>query len=198
MSRPRPTWRWLRAALRPFGPASEAAAAVEFALVVPLMLTMYVGSIELSQAINVDQRVTTIAGTVGDLVARADGEIDASTLNDYFHAAEAIISPFSTTGLAQVVTVVRVDDEEQTTVLWSQGYNGGGAKTTGQPYPGPHAIPTPMLNISKNNYVIVSEASYSYRPLLGLFFKTPFALYHQNFYLPRYDDVICYNTAPPC
>lgn len=193
--------RWLadlRDALRRFFPAEAASAAVEFALVVPVMLTMYVGSIELSQAINVDQRVTTIAGTVGDLVARVDGEITAGTLDDYFHAAEAIIAPFPTTGLTQVISLVSVDAKEGTTVLWSVGYNGGTARTTGKPYPGPHPIPTAMLSISTNNYVIVSEASYSYLPLLGLFFKTPFSLYHQNFYLPRYDAMICYNTAPPC
>ena len=52
--------------LRRFGAAREAVAAVEFALILPVMLTMYVGSIELSQAFSMDQRVITIAGTTGD------------------------------------------------------------------------------------------------------------------------------------
>jgi hypothetical protein len=183
------------ALLRRFGKAREAVAAVEFALIMPFLLTLYLGSLELSQLINVDMRVTTIAGTVGDLVARSNGSISATTLADYFQASQAIIAPFSTTGLAQVVSVVTVNSTGVTNVLWSQGYNGGTAKTAGSAYPGPHAIPLAMINISKSNWVIVAEASYTYKPLLGFFFKSPFSLYHQNFYLPRFASKICYNTT---
>jgi Flp pilus assembly protein TadG len=181
--------------VRRFVRSREATAAVEFAAVMPIMLIMYLGSLELSEAISVDQRVTNVAGTVGDLVARENGTISASTLTDYFQAATAILSPFSTTDLKQVVTLVYVDSAGATLVKWSQAYNGGTAKTAGQPYPATNAIPTAMINISKGNYVIVSEASYPYKPLLGWFFKNTFNLYHQNFYLPRYAKIICYNTA---
>ena len=52
-----------------FARAREAVAAVEFAIILPVMLSMYVGSIELGQAITIDQRVTTIAGTILTLIA---------------------------------------------------------------------------------------------------------------------------------
>jgi Flp pilus assembly protein TadG len=182
--------------MRDFFRAREAVAAVEFALVMPLLLTMYLGSTELSQLINIDQRIVTIAGTVGDLVARENGEIDSGPLADYFQAAQAILSPFSTNGLAQVVSVVYVASNGTTTkILWSQASAGGTARTVNQPYSG---IPTELLSITKGTtapYIIVSEASYSYKPLLGLFFKQPFGLYHQSFYLPRYAAMICYNAA---
>jgi len=181
-----------------FGHAREAVAAVEFALVMPVMLTLYLGSIELSSLINVDQRITTIAGTVGDLVARENGEIDAATMSEYFQAATSVISPFTTTGLGQVVSVVYVNSSGVTKVLWSQATGGATARTVSQAFPGPHTIPTSMINITKGTtapYIIVSEASYSYKPLLGLFFKTAFPLYHQSFYLPRYAAMICYNAS---
>jgi hypothetical protein len=132
---------------------------------------------------------------VGDLVARVKGEITTSTLDSYFQAANAIIAPFTTTGLTQVVSLVYVDGSGVTTVKWSVPFNGGLAQVAGQKWTGTHPIPQSMIDISKNNWIIVSEAGYSYTPLLGLFFKTPFALYHQNFYLPRYAAIICYNTA---
>lgn len=182
----------LAKAVRRLALGREASAAVEFALVLPIMLTMYLGSIELGQAFSVDQRITIIAGTVGDLVARADGSISATTLNSYFEAAQAIVGPFPTTGLKQVVTVVNVNNSGATTVEWSKGYNGGAPKAAGVAYPGPHAIPPEVLNISHNSIVVVSEASYPYQPLLGLFFRQPFNLYHQNFYLPRFPgDIVC-------
>jgi hypothetical protein len=173
--------------VRAFGRASDAVAAVEFALVVPLMLTMYIGSIELSQAFSVDQRVITIAGTVGDLVARTRDTIKKNTtLTDYFAAAQAIIAPFPTTDLKQVVTFVAVDKDGNTDVLWSEAYNGGSAHQVDKPFD----LPPAMLDISKGKWVIVSEASYPFLPMLGMFFTKPFNLYHENFYLPRYGAVI--------
>jgi Flp pilus assembly protein TadG len=177
----------LLGSVRRFARARQGAAAVEFALILPIMLSMYLGSIELSSVFTVDQRVINIAGTVGDLVARADASIDSTTLNDYFQAAQAIIAPYSTTGLKQVISVVSVNASNVTKVEWSKGYNGGSAMTVGNPYGGSHPIPDAMLSISHSSgYIIVSEASYSYTPVLGLFFKQPFTLYHQDFYLPRY------------
>ena len=192
----RPT-HWITQARR-FPGAREAVAAVEFALVMPLLLMLYLGSLELSQLINIDQRVTNIAGTVGDLVSRTNGTIAAATLTDYFKAATAIISPFPTTGLTQVVTLVKVDASTSVaTVVWSQAYNGGTAKIVNSVY-GPAALPTAITSISKGSYVVVSEANYPYLPLLGLFFKSTFNLYHQNFYAPRYASKICYVTPDPC
>jgi Flp pilus assembly protein TadG len=195
MSAPRLAMARLRSLLDRFGRAREAVAAVEFALVMPIMLTLYLGSMELSQLINVDQRLTTIAGTVGDLVARSNTSIAASALTSYFQAANSIIAPFTTTGLTQVVSMVSVSSTGVTKVEWSKAYNGGTIKTVGNAYPGPHNIPTAMINVSKGSWVIVSEANYSYQPLLGLFFKSPFALFHQNFYAPRYASDITYNSS---
>jgi Flp pilus assembly protein TadG len=181
---------------RLFGRAQEAVAAVEFALVLPVMLTLYLGSAELSQLINVDQRVNVIAGTVGDLVARANGSVTATNLTDYFQAATAIISPFSTTPLTQEVTLVYVASDGTTTVKWSRKPTGVGY-TTNASFAS-HPLPSTLTNAVKGTtspYIVVSEATYTYTPLLGLFFKNPFTLYHQNFYLPRYPGIICYNTT---
>lgn len=176
----------IRKVLRRFAGATEAVAAVEFALLLPFMLTLYMGSIELSSLITADRRVTTVAGTVGDLVSRSNASITQATLTDYFQAAAGIITPFSPTNLKQVVTCVFVSSTGVTSVQWSRGYNGGVARTTGQAY----ALPAAMINIALNSYVIVAEASYSYRPMLGYVFPTAIPLYRQNFYVPRYGGTI--------
>jgi Flp pilus assembly protein TadG len=172
--------------LKRFAIAREAVAAVEFALVLPVMLLLYVGSIELSDLINVDRRITVIAGTVGDLVARMDGDIYETELNDYFNAAEEIITPYATTGLKQLITCVYVSTGEVATVQWSKPYGGAIAKTTGSTI----TLPDEITEISKDKYVIVSETSYSYTPLMGLVFQTAVDLYRQNFHLPRFGDDI--------
>ena len=181
------TFGMLVARARRFGKAREGAAAVEFALILPFMLALYVGSIELSDLISVDRRVTVIASTIGDLVARTDGTLPESTLDDYFNAAEEILTPYSTNGLKQLVTCVKINAAGTVaTVQWSEGSGGAterGAGTT-------MTLPAEIRNISKDKYVIVSETEYSYLPLMGLMFQTPITLSRQNFHLPRFGKAI--------
>ena len=161
-------------------------AAVEFALVVPVMLVMYMGSIELSDAITVDRRLSHVAGALGDLVSRTDGNLPSATLTDYFKAAQGVFTPYKTASLKQVITLVYVDNSGSATVTWSQGYNGGVAHTADADYD----LPSEMASISKDSYVVVAEAFYSYAPLMSYFFSTNFALSKQYFYMPRYGEAI--------
>ncbi len=174
--------------------AQEGAAAVEFALIVPFLITLYMGTIEISDLIAVDRRVNVVAGTIGDLVARSDGSVSSTELSSYFDAAQGIILPYSRTGLKQVVTLVEVSSTGATTVKWSVGNNGGVAKTVGQPYPG-FTTTTPIVVLAKSNYIVVGETSYSYRPLLGWVIKNAISLHRESYYLPRFGSCIKYGTT---
>lgn len=169
-----------------FARARDGVAAVEFALTVPVLLLLYVGSTELSQLITVDSRVATISGTVGDLVARSKNKLAQSDLNTYFVAAQRILQPYSTTDLKQTVTLVKVTPAGQVTVVWSKAYNGAKTYAANANF----TLPQQMIDVAKqataNTYVVVSETSYAYMPLLGMVFDTPLTLYHENFYLPRF------------
>jgi Flp pilus assembly protein TadG len=173
-----------------FFTAQSGAAAVEFALVLPLMLLLYIGSTELSQVITVDRRVTTIAGTVGDLVSRSNTTVTATELTDYFTAASSIITPFTTTGLQQVVSELAVDTQGKATVVWSRATNGGVAHAATSAF-SLTDVPE-MANLAKGKFLIVAETSYSYTPMLDFFFKKSFSLYHRNYYLPRFGGSISY------
>jgi Flp pilus assembly protein TadG len=183
----------LAAMLRSLARAETGVAAVEFAIITPFLILLYFGSIEISDLIAVDRRVTVVSGTTGDLVARTDSTITTATLSDYFKAAEGIIMPYSKTPLKQVVSVVSVSSTGVTSVVWSCGYNGGVAKTAGDPY----SLPTPMIDISKSNWVIVSSASYSYKPLLGQVVTRNISLNRESYYLPRFGTVINKSGACP-
>ena len=169
-----------------FALAREAVAAVEFALILPFLMVLYLGSIEVSQLIIVNQKVGSVAGALGDLVSRTNGNLPRSTLNDYFSAVKMIMTPYPSNKLKQLVTSVYVNKAGKTKVQWSVGYNGATAKTPNNTYP----LPKEMTDIARNAYVIVSEVEIPYKPLGGYFFNSSINLYKQFFFISRFGEAI--------
>ena len=160
-------------------------AAVEFALILPFLLTLYLGSVEASSLFTVDRRIEVIATTTADLIARwnpQEGAIPTSTVADYFKAAENIITPYSTVGLTQVVSFLQVSATGVATVVWSCGYNGGTARGKDTTF----ALSTSMKDMSKNGYLIAAETAYAYKPVLGMVFTSAINLGSEALFLPRF------------
>lgn len=176
----------LYAKLRRLRRTDRAVAAVEFALIMPFILTLYIGSLEVSQVITMDRKLATVASTVGDLVARSNGEVSGATVDDFFAASGMILQPYSTATLKQLVTSVYVDEDGDTNVEWSRAYNGATPKTEDTPYP----LPSEITDIAEDSYVIVSEAQLPYTPMGGYFFEGSFNLYRQYFHMPRFGEQI--------
>lgn len=182
--------------LRRFATTQRAVAAVEFAMIVPVMLILYLGSIEASSLYTVDRRITTISSTIGDLVSQADDVITQAELDDYFEAAEGILIPYPRTDLDQVVSLVEVKSNGTTEVIWSRT-SGGTARTPGDSYPS-LAAGTQMNQIARETgYLVASETSYAYTPVLGAVIPGPINLYRESFYLPRFGACIDLNDTCP-
>ena len=169
----------------------EAVAAVEFALIVPFLITLYFGSIEAAALYTVDKRIDSISSTIGDLVAQwdpEDGSITtgtSGTLTDYMNASTGILSPYSTSGLKIVVSYVQVKNDGTTKIWWSKPNAAGTAKSGS--YTDLAASSNAQMNtVSRGGCVIAAEVTYSYLPLLGQVFKTALNLKHTNYFLPRF------------
>ncbi|MBU1306325.1 MAG: pilus assembly protein [Alphaproteobacteria bacterium] len=170
-----------------FRDARSGVAAVEFALILPIMLLLYIGMVEGSTLIAMDRKVQTVSGAVGDLVARSDGTISGGTLDDYVKIASGIMTPYSSSGLIQNVSQVKVANDGKATVDWSVRYVGSSRQSAGQRAVGSvYNLPSEIVSISKGHYVIVTEAAVSYTPLYGIVFDKAVNLYRENFFLPRF------------
>lgn len=180
----------LRKILR-FCGANEGVAAVEFALILPVMLLVYIGTTEASALISMDRRIDTAAATLGDLVSQSKDEISTAELTNYFRAADSIMQPYggAVDDLQQIVTSVYVDANSNTSVRWSRRNDG----TEGHAVDTEMVLPAEITDIARDNYVIVSEAHYDYLPLRGIVFNQPISLYSENFYMPRFGKEITLN-----
>lgn len=173
--------------LRRFVGAEEGVAAVEFALILPLLLLIYLGSIEASSLFTVDRRVEVISTTVADLVARWNpnqGAITDDVLGDYFRAAGGIIIPYDDSRLTQVVSLLSVDDDGVAEVVWSCAYNGGASFNAGDVY----ALGPQMQALSSGGYVVAATTRYPYRPVLGMVFRDEITLENEALFLPRFGE----------
>jgi Flp pilus assembly protein TadG len=91
-------------------------AAVEFALILPLMLVIYLGLVELSRNLRTSQKLDLVAHTLSDLTAqRLTGGVNTgqagmadSDFTTIFSAATALMSPLSTTNLKLTISEVKI------------------------------------------------------------------------------------------
>ena len=152
--------------LRTFGPrkfwrATGGVAAVEFALIAPMMAATYMGVAELTLGMMAQRRAAHAASVVGDLVAQSS-QMNTAQMTDIFLVGGAVVQPFSSTGLNLRVTSVTADAQASPKVRWSQGH-GYGALTVGA------TTTTPGTLLAAGESVIMTEVSYSYTsPLHGL------------------------------
>jgi len=151
--------------------------AVEFALIVPIIITLYLGAVEFGHALTLDRRVTAIASATADLVAQVE-QVNDADIADIFAASSSIIIPYSQTPLSIILTSVVADANGNTTVDWSEAQNG-------TPYTAGGAFTLPAGLVQPFASVIVAEVSYIYNPTVGQFLTGGVTL-TETFYLkPR-------------
>jgi Flp pilus assembly protein TadG len=141
-----------------FRKATQGLAAVEFALLLPVMITILFGLVETSMALACRADVVNVASTVADLIAQ-ESSATASDMTNVFSAANAILYPNSPTPAQITVTSVIYNTATSSLtsgkVDWSCT-RGGTARAKG-------AIVTLPANLmTANGSVIMSEITYSY------------------------------------
>jgi Flp pilus assembly protein TadG len=145
--------------LRAFMTDSRAIAAVEFALVAPIMLVMLAGEYALCDAMTIKRRLSNTAHTLGDLVAR-QSVLSGSDLTTLINASAQIAAPCAAANLSVIVAQLSTDASGHTTVSWSRALNGV-ALTTG-------ANVTPPAGMAKaNTAMIYTSVTYSYSSVVG-------------------------------
>ena len=157
-------------------------AAVEFAFILPLLVTLYFGVVETTYGIMANRKVTSVTSTVADLVAQTK-TVNQAELNDIFEAATAIMVPFDAKDLSIVVTSVLIDKDGNPTVDWSAAGPGSGqGHRRGSDFDLPAGLRVP------NTSLIVAEVGYEYNSFLNYIITTGIPMSDKLYLRPRASD----------
>jgi Flp pilus assembly protein TadG len=156
--------------------------AVEFAMLLPLMITLYLGSVEISQGVAIDRKVTLTTRTVADLASQVSS-INNADMTNMLNATASVIAPFDQSKLKVVVSAVKIDANGAATVSWSDTLNGT-KRSVGSTV----TLPT-ALNVA-NTTLIWSEVQYAYTPTIGYVITGTLNLSDQIWMRPRLSDSV--------
>lgn len=181
-----------------FAGDSRGLAAVEFAFIVPLMLVLLFGMIDISSGVAIDRKVTLTTRSLSDLVSQGTS-VSQTDLKNFFGFGGAIMAPYSVNSgeLQQKVTQLAVDGSKNVKVVWS--YSATIANNTATVTSGyaPNTVITtvPANLLVANTYLIWSEVKYSYTPITGyLLGNTVIPLSDQTYTRPRQSDKVDYTS----
>jgi Flp pilus assembly protein TadG len=148
----------------------EGVAAIEFAMIVPIMAAMFIGAVELSQAITVDRRVTQVASSTADLVARSEKQISQTEITDIMKVGGYLLKPYSQDPIQIIVRNVTSSPTNAAVAKesWQCTYKGTGLTQTCACTSNNYTLPGNL--VTTNDSVVVSEVTYNYKPLLFDFF----------------------------
>ncbi len=94
--------------------------AVEFALIVPVILILLIGMVDINEGLTVYRKMRQISSTVTDLVAQRS-QITSAEITMTLQGSASLLAPYDTTDLDIVLSVVNVEQAGQT-VAWSRSY----------------------------------------------------------------------------
>jgi Flp pilus assembly protein TadG len=160
-----------------FAADRRGSSAVEFALLLPLMLIMYFGSIQITDAISADRQVTLVASTVAEITSQYT-TVSSTDVSNILAAASSVLTPFPVANAQVTLSSVLIDANGKATVDWSATLNGTqrSGTVTG-------SIPAALL--IPNTSVIWGEATYNYKPAIGWVVTGTIPMYDQIFLRPR-------------
>jgi len=181
-----------RRLLRRFQEDKRGVSAVEFAMLLPLMVTLYIGGVEVSSAIAVDRKVTIMARTLSDLTSQSTW-VNSTATDNFFKAATAVMTPYaanSPTPLNSRVSELYIDPNTLAArVQWSVG-QGQTARSVGS------AVSIPSALAVGGTYLIYSEVNYQYVPTVGyVMAKSGIALSDVAYTRPRQSLCVLWNTS---
>ena len=158
-----------------FARGETGVAAIEFAMVFPFLLLVYVGTVEVAQGIVLARKVAVVERNLADMTSQERAAIDNARMNQIFAAAKAGLSPYDgSKAKLSITSLQRVNGVP--TIIWSDTLSGADVRSQGYaPGAPPFDVPAGMLQVDGDS-TLIAEVVYDYEPILNAVLKTSLAL----------------------
>jgi Flp pilus assembly protein TadG len=173
--------------LRRFRRDRTGVSAIEFALILPIMMLLFCGTVDVTDAVTLNRKVTRTTDTLGDLVSQTTS-LTNSEMKNVLDISTSIMSPYTTTPLKLLVTGVSIDSKGKATVTWSDARNRT-ALTKGATVTLPSQVTVP------NTFLIVTEVTYDYKPTIGYVMTGTYVLKDTSYLRPRSGTTVTRTTS---
>ena len=144
----------------------EGVAAIEAALLFPLMVLLMAGVYDLGQGIVLNSRTVTSSQVVADLIAR-NKTVNLTQINDNIKAAELVFDPYPLSDFAIDIASVQFDNNKRPVVLWRQ---------TRSMSPNNSAVDSLNGIGTPGDGMIIVTVQYTYKPLFTHYFPYDFSM----------------------
>ncbi len=193
--------------VRCFVDSRRAVAAVEFAMIMPVLLLLFLGSFDAGNAIAVYAKVraatyslAAITNQYGDGTNPNYSPISTTTMTTITGAASAILAPYSSTPITLVISQIKATSATAAVVSWSYSPTSGQALAQGATFTGLPAnfASNTCTSVSGSNpcYAIYAQVSYVFSPMFGAFLTGPITLSDSLYTTPRVSTCVQYNGTP--
>lgn len=152
----------LNVSLRKFLRADNGIAAIETALILPFLLILYFGMMDLTALISFNRKITYSASVVADLVSQNRTNVLKSAVDDYYNAVELVMAPTPANRVRINVFGYRTVSGTVTQIWKTSSSTGPTCSTT------PVTSTMPPLMTASND-IIVAIACMDYTPYVATF-----------------------------
>jgi Flp pilus assembly protein TadG len=160
-------------------------AAVEFALILPIVLMLFLGGMELSNAAATHRKLTDTTIELANVVSQYT-TMAPPDVSSVFNASAQIMAPYPTSQLSIVLSEVTTNSSNVPRVTWSQAYNGATPLAVGATVTMPSGLPQPSTS-----YMLV-QTTYAYSPTFGSGYVSAIPMSDSIYILPRQSATITY------
>ena len=170
--------------LRRFARENKGVAALEFAIIAPLlMVPLLLGSVDLIDVMGANKRAQNATASLADVVAR-DTEISNAEITSLWNALDVLMYPNGSASMEIRVSSISIVNASTARVIWSEGHGGMAARQAGTTV----NLDNRMMNVGTS--IIMVESVYKYDAPLGFLFQNQVHMTHDAYRRSRLVDPI--------
>lgn len=164
--------------VRDFCKSESGVSAIEFALVVPFLMVIFLGFSEAAKSNQMSTRVSKVAATVADIISQS-ASLSIPEVEAALRAAHVLAGSSAAGTMTVEVVGVNIASNGTTSVLWARGVNSTNLPAPGEPYNLPEDL------TSEAGFIVASRANYKHDPIIGGSMVGTIEMQKEFYFIPR-------------